>query len=401
MPPLAGGDRSKPLVSGFPSHSTQFSAFNQLFEIARDSLEAGLIERAEGTYLASGGRKGALLHTREFCLSARGLLGLGHENVVRQHATRLIETRRPSDGLVAHALKPGGRKDALQPSYFSTHGTTDADANSLLIRVVADLHHHAPDREWLERHRSALQDILDHALSRSQSTRRLIKQNRFSDWQASVAREGETSYVNVVFASALHRAEALGLIVPSGAKSFAEMARERFLDRPTGLLRAHAELDLVSLDANLLALDEGVALAPYDEGGRLCYDRLKTHPLWTRAKIPGTASFPDYPTPWMSVRARLFGRRHDHDRRVWSWLAALAAKCAVRVGDVEEAMRIFVSLEELARRDGVISEVFEPLPHLPTARQLIFRSVIPCSWSAALTIEAIDFFSQFAKREAS
>lgn len=388
--------------------------FEKLFEIARTSLEANIVTTDEGPYLAAGSHQFGSLWTRDFCFAARGLLSIGRDDVVRHHVSHLLRERR-ADGLiprvlesvpswkrvVAHtalrflpeSLKQFPMRAPLKTEHLGEHGTISIDSNALVLRTAGDLVRVAPVDAWLENYRPALQHALEFCLARTNQGTTLVSQGRFEDWQDSVAREGETFFVNALFAEAFASAEPLGLAIPKSALNFQKLLRPAFFDEKTQVYRSHRNLDLVSLDGNLLALNED-ALADLSNGENAgaphsLYSSLRAHPIWTRAKIPGAASAPDYPIEWISWTTKAVGLRHYHDRLLWSWLSGLSAKACLRNGDTEEANRVFTELEHVASRDGAIAEVYEPNSELTAKRTLLYVSEMPFSWGAGCILEAL------------
>lgn len=384
--------------------------FQKLRSIAKASLEANIVQAGEGSYLAAGSHQFGSLWTRDFCFASRGLLAIGRDDVVRHQLTHLLKERR-SDGLIARVLesvpswkrvvaytalrflpetlKQFPMREPLKAEHLGEHGTISIDSNALVLRTAADLHRHAPDRQWLEENQVALQHVLDFCLSRTQQGTELVVQGRFEDWQDSVAREGATFFVNALFAQAFACADALGLKIPKTAFKFSELIAPAFFDERTSVFKSHRDLNLVSLDGNLLALNEDVLSTPMNENLAL-YEAVRAHPIWSVANIPGSASTPDYPREWISWTTKLVGLRHYHDRLLWSWLSGLSAKAALRNGDTAEAARIFNELERLAIRDGAIAEVYEPTSELPPKQTLLYKSEMPFSWGAGCILEALE-----------
>jgi hypothetical protein len=84
------------------------------------------------------------------------------------------------------------------------------------------------------------------------------------------------------------------------------------------------------------------------------------------------------------------GLRHYHDRLLWAWLSALAAKAAVASGDLPEADRIFAKLQTMAERDGGVGEVYDNARGLPLTKTWLYESEIPFSWASGCVLEALD-----------
>jgi glycogen debranching enzyme len=384
-------------------------SFHKLSETAKASISANIVSTEEGPYLAAGGHQFGSLWTRDFCFAVRGLLTIGRDDVVRHHLTHLIKTRRADDFVIARVLEsvPSFRRvlvhtalrflpdffkrfpmrAPLKAEHLGEHGTISIDSNALVLRAVADLQRKAPDSKWLEEMRESLQQVLDFCLVQTDQGRRLVEQGRFEDWQDSAAREGQTLYVNAIFATAFKAAHELGLKVPSDALSFQNLLRPTFYLKDSGVYRAHEKLDMVSLDGNLLLITEG--LLPNQEEAKILFEKMKAHPLWSCADIPGVASYPDYPKDWISWTTKAVGLRHYHDRLLWAWLSGLAIKAAMCVGDRREAARIASQLEKMVTRDSAVGEVYSPVSGLPLFRTLLYVSEAPFSWASGVILEAL------------
>ncbi|RYZ65950.1 MAG: hypothetical protein EOP05_19855 [Proteobacteria bacterium] len=343
-------------------------------------------------------------------MASRGLLAIDRSDVVRHHLTHLLRERR-NDGLIARVLEsvpswkrvvahtalrflPDSLKKFpmtgnLKAEYLGEHGTISIDSNALVLRTAADLQQREPDSKWLEENHVALQEVLNFCLERTEQGTQLVSQGRFEDWQDSVAREGETLFVNALFAEAFAAAAILGLSLPPEASLFGDKLAKAFFNHDTGVFFSHAELELVSLDGNLLMLNEPALRKTLTDPTQL-YARLKRHAIWHRAEIPGSASTPDYPIDWISWTTKAVGLRHYHDRLVWSWLSALAAKAAVLNDDTLEADRIFTKLTEMVLRDGAVAEVYSPTAGLPPVRTPLYVSEMPFSWGAGCILEALE-----------
>jgi hypothetical protein len=402
-------------------HAFHEHTLQSLETIAKKTLEANIRVTANGSYLAAGGHQFGSLWTRDFCFAARGLLAIGRSEVVRHHLSHLIESRR-EDGVIARVLEsvPSWRRvaahtvfqflpDSLkrfpiqQPlfaEHLGEHGTVSIDSNALVLRAVADLQRRAPDEKWLQQNRPALNEILNFCLMRTNGGSRLVEQGRFEDWQDSAAREGQTCYVNLVFALAFRAARELDLAVSEPAYRFDEIVFKHFFVDTTGLLhtqsRSGAVSPIVSADSNLLWVSERLldasSLATSTKSALL--DQLMQHPLWTAQEIPGRASFPDYPATDISWTTKGVGLTHYHDQFLWSWLSGLAAIACIEHRRQHEAERIFSVLETMARRDGGIGEVYRREPGLPLVHTWLYHSELPFSWGAGLVLEAIEKYRE-------
>lgn len=385
--------------------------FDSLRRLARSSLEANIVTTKEGPFLAAGSHQFGGFWTRDFCFAVRGLLSIGRADVARNHLAYLVRSRRQSDDVVARlldfapsarrvlahtalrflpeTLKRVSQKGPLRVEHLGEHKTIAIDSNALVLRAVADLHRHSPDTKWLDDNREALQAVLGFCLERTDGATKLATQGRFEDWQDSVAREGQTLFVNAVFAVAFKDARELGLRVPKEIDTFGQLIERTFWDDENSIFRSHTELPVVSLDGNVLMITEKELQSGAHAGAKF-YRTLKSHPIWSKAEIPGAASDPDYPVDWISWTTKAVGLRHYHDRLLWAWLSALAAKAALMSGDREEADRIFSKLQSMAERDDGVGEVYDNEAGLPLTKTWLYESEKPFSWASGCILEALD-----------
>ncbi|MES2856261.1 MAG: hypothetical protein V4692_10385 [Bdellovibrionota bacterium] len=382
------------------------SAHAKLWESAKASLEANIRETDEGPFLAAGSHQFGSLWTRDFCFAVPGLIAIDRRDVAENHLGMLIRTRRPEDQVIARIIecvssarrvvthtvfrflpefmKRIPMKSPLKVEHVGEHGTISIDSNAHVLRASAMVLR-AGGHDWFKKNRDGLQGVLDFCLARTAGGTRLIEQGRFEDWQDSSAREGKTSYVNVLHAIAFSSAREMGLAIPTSALGFTDLVRNEFFDRLSGVYRAHTAIDLVSIDANLLLINE-----LFDESSRIeLYRSLKRHAIWTRAEIPGVSSYPDYPNDWISWTCKGVGLTHYHDRLLWTWLSGQAAKAAITCGDIAESDRIFSTLEKMSTRDGGVGEVYRPEPGVPIFENVLYRSELPFSWGSGCILEAL------------
>lgn len=376
--------------------------FERLERIARESLEANVVELRDGLGLTAGAYQFRSLWTRDFCLAVPGLLACGRDDVARSHLRLLYDARR-EDGLLPRTLdsmdakrrvawaslgrfvkrwaKPLPIGPGLTPEYRDQHGEEAVDGNPLaMLGALATWERTGDDEFW-----GHVREPARAALLRTWRQRRggLVWQPSFSDWQDSVRRRGWTFYTNLLLWRASRRvAELDAPLVSEGLVEELEgRIRETFW--VDGLFRSVAGRPQVSLEANLWAIEWGFA-------ERDVWERLKASALWTRSGDPGFPTTPDWPAGWRNPGVRIVGLGHYHDQIRWSWLMAESAKTAAVVGDLPEARRILEVLEGMAVRDGAICEVYasEP-PYLPWESRL-YRSEAPFSWGAGKTLEALE-----------
>lgn len=371
------------------------------------------MDLASGPYLSAGRGQFSGLWTRDFCFAARGLLDLGRGDVVANHLSALLSRQRASDGLVPRlmdSVSPAylrvawhctGRflparwrvlplGDALIAEYRSEHGVEAVDSNLLALSVAIEYVQRSGDHAFWQRHEPRL--VRAYRYYDRLLVDDLIFQPAFSDWQDSARRSGKAFYTNLLYylVTARLAASAAFGIDAKRARRVRSRLQEAFFDVSTGLYRSMEGQPYLSLDGVLLALDG--ELSNTAESAAL-YAALKHHALWARHGIPGWCTTPDYPNHWISIQTKLVRLRHYHDRLRWSWLTALSAKVAARMGDVAEAERIIEHLRAWAERDGAIYEVYSPdRPYLPW-RSPFYTSERHFSWGAGLIVEALGALS--------
>lgn len=379
--------------------SAALNPFADLRRLAREALLANVHMLAGRHGVSAGAHQFRSLWTRDFCHAARGLLRIGRADVVRDHLELLLEKRR-ADGLLPRTLDsidaklrvswrsvarwiPGVSgdlplKDHLVPEYQDQYGSVAIDGNALTVWTAACYGAEAP--AWFERHRPALRQVLDYYRRARWLRGGLLHQPAFSDWQDSVRRKGVAFYTNLIYWAALRALD------PDAARGFGARLEAAFRPRGGGLYPSLLGRRFVSLEGNLLAIDLG--FLPED-GSRDLYPELLRSPFWRRTGVPGFDTYPDYPVSWSNPGMLVAGLGHYHDRVRWSWLTALAAKVAARMGDLEEARRILSALQEWVRRDGTVMEVYESAPPHRPWRSWLYSSEGPFSWGAGVTLDAL------------
>ena len=213
-------------------------------------------------------------------------------------------------------------------------------------------------------------------------------QPAYSDWQDSVRREGKSFYVNLLYATVSHRLGAASGMTQTQLAALDARVHETFFDEKKGLYRTLAGSGLASVDGNLLALDLGF-VPPDSDRGRALYGSLKKSMLWLRGGVPGSNTDGDYPKSWVHLPAKIAGLSHYHDELHWSWLTALSAKIAGRMGDAVESQRILARMDQMATRDGAIAEIYDGKKQLRPVRTLLYHSEAPFSWGAGFVLDAL------------
>ena len=379
-----------------------------LTQRASASLQANIVEHPAGRYLSAGQHQFRSLWTRDFCWSVPGLLSINRPDVVRDHLRLLIESAHPTSGLVPRALdsmnpkmrvvratlanafgldaRQAAPKQNLVPEYHEQNGHPCIDGNLLTILATLTYVDATHDRDFLAKHEPTLRRILRFYDDRLDEG--LIVQPGFSDWQDSVRREGKTFYTNLLWSVTLSELAKRGLfgVTEQRALRTRDAVHATFLDPTIGLYRSLSEGPHVSMDGNLLAIDLGFLQG---NAALALYEAMKRHPLWSAASgLPGVVTVPDYPSRDRNWTVRLVGLGHYHDRLAWSWITAMSAKVASRMGDQLEAERILDGLEQLIARDQTVAEIYEPRGRMKPWHRWLYQSERPFSWGAAVTLDA-------------
>uniref|UniRef100_A0A0G4HF77 Glycogen debranching enzyme C-terminal domain-containing protein n=1 Tax=Chromera velia CCMP2878 TaxID=1169474 RepID=A0A0G4HF77_9ALVE len=365
-----------------------------------NGLLGNLVVWKNQTFLTAGAVQYRSLWVRDaaHCSSALRTAGLGHVmanlidlyvlflrdgtgpkvfDVMNPELRSIVSTLRQALGLPRVALKfpPDAPLTAL---YKDSRGSTPIDSNLLMIIAALDLE----DQSLIERRAGAFCEMLGYYDGLASSDG-LLHQPAFSDWQDSQRREGVTFLTNLLYWRAGSGLEerCRGLVSTDFEELRHRMVQTFFdgnLFRSVGLAAPH-----VSLDGNLLAIRWGFAEDP-----EKLYAALRASALWD--PFPGRCTFPDYPRGNSSWQVKIpgVGLQHYHDSMHWSWLIALSAETAYRLGDLQGGDAIGRGLHAMVRRDGGVAEVYtqhttkDGLALLPF-RSLLYESEKPFSWGAA------------------
>ena len=384
---------------------------DSLVDTAKSSLAANIVDHKSGSYLSAGGHQFRSFWTRDFCWSIPGLLELGRADVVRDQLQLLCDTAR-EDGLLPRAIdsmnpkarvvratlayafglrwKQRAPTEKLKPEYIEQNGHPTIDGNALAILGALTYVDATGDSEFLTKNSDAFERILRY-YDKSVDTDGLIVQPGFADWQDSIRRAGKTLYTNILWAAVLTRLadrNLFGITKDRAAQATASIDT-KFFDSTIGLYRSLDSGPQISLDGNLLAIELGIVTGAKAEA---LYTSLKSHALWSMARgIPGAVTTPDYPRRDLNWTMTIAGLSHYHDRIAWSWLVAMSAKVATRMGDTAEAQRILNALEALVQRDKIVTEIYEPSRDMRPAKRWLYQSETPFSWGAAVALDAATY----------
>ncbi len=375
-------------------------SFAGLRQRARSSLLRDLETRPAGPLLSADRWPLGRLRTRDFCFAARGLLQLGEVSLVRALLEWLLCHRRASDGrvpcglvpvprLLRAALAAGGWRTAgrrLRPEYVAGRGREQVDCNALVVLRALDHADHTGDCGFLHEHSDALEALLAYYARRMRGD--LFSQPPFADWQNSVRRDAPAFYTNLLIFRATERwAERRGDAPRRQLARWRATLERVFRDPHSGLFRTLAGHPQLSLGDQLLALDLGF-VPPRSAAGLALYDALRSQPLWSLTG-PARSTWPDYPASWISLRARLAGLRHVHDRQLSPWLLALGARVSGLCGDRSGSRDALQRLERRVLQPGGLAESFQGGPVRRRLATWLDRNQQRFSWGAGLWLEAL------------
>lgn len=385
---------------------------NSIETIAKRSLEANIITLPSGSYLTAGLHQFHSLWTRDFAFSIRGLLVTGHAEVVRDHLTAIINQRRSEDALVPRVIDNmsprwrviastyfrlfGGNggfplKDPLKAEFHDEHGTEAIDSNAVVLLGAYDYLQATHDQKWWDENEESLVQIFHYYDKKIDPTTQLIDQENFADWQDSVQRKGTGFFTNLLYTLVLKEYAEFPRfgIEPGRWTQQKALLNAAFFDSKSGLYRSLMGQNYFSLDGNLLAIERGF-FSDDPENAEKLYQSLKQSPFWRRTGTPGFNTYPNYPRSWHSPAVTIVGLGHYHDKLIWSWLMAYAAKAARDLGDHVEADRIFLELTQLIERDKTVAEIYSNRENNPVWESILFRAESPFSWGAASVLEYLN-----------
>jgi len=388
------------LLIGTMALAHQAFAARDLHSIAKQSLEANIVELTRGGVLRAGSHQFASLWTRDFCFASRGLRAIGREDVIASHLTRLLENLR-EDGLVPRVLDSKASwkrvarysfvpfrpespevRDDLKAEWVGEHRTVAIDSNALVLITAAEYVSSTGDKAWLEEHKSKLIKVMNFYKPFLESG--VVVQEKYGDWQDSVKRSGATFFTNFLVWKALsmYQNQPEFSISKNTVELFRKNIEDKFFEREIGLYKSLDHGDWVSLEGILYALEDDHFLSL--ERKAALYHSLKKHPIW--GTIPGRAS---YPSNQISFTTKAVGLRRYHDGLVWPWLTAFSAKIANKMGDIESARRIRQVLLSWAKRDGEVNEVMDPKKKMKPVKRMFYTSEAPFSWGAGFTLDML------------
>lgn len=369
-----------------------------IFEIAKKSLEHNIVPLRTGPFLSAGSHQFKTFWTRDFCLSARGLLAIGRGDVVKNQVEYLLKHRR-SDNLVPlyvdsmnpslrvvtnsffKALGLGGRslkiKESINPYYLVNEQHEVADSNVLVLYAAWVYAETTGEREWwlkLKADFKAVFDFYQHKLQRG-----LINQGVHADWQDSAKRQGRIFFTNLLY---YHMGQVYGFLNADELGSLKSLLIRTFFDEAARLFRSMEGRENISLEANLWAIDYNLLV-----DAKSLYAQLSKHPLFTQFGVPGYATYPSYRSEDMYIQVKIVGLREYHGNLFWSWLMGYSGKIAFKCGDLEMFQKIRNNLQTVLERDQTVYEIYRPQAGNPHFESYLYKSESPFSWGSAFILD--------------
>ncbi len=380
-------------------------------QIAIDSLRANILNLDSGPYLLAGQNQYKTIWTRDFCYSIRGLLHIQREDVIENQLQKLINFARPKDGLIPRVIDSvavqfrvvwnsvrsaaGNRipnlkfQEPLRPQYMDEHTSVAMDSNVLLILNTLRYVKSTKNDAFLNKNTKQLEKIFLFYRDRIDRDDGFLIQQKFSDWQDSVKREGKTFYLNHLYWWLLSELADFNLfgVTKKFAVEFGQRLIEKFYSKENGIFKSIIDHPYYSLDGNLMVLESGLLNMTTNKE---FYSHLKKSKIWKDSdnKIPGFNTYPRYPNNWHHIPVKLVGLMGYHDHVYWSWLLGYATWAARFMNDTPEFQFLKRNLEKILERDKTVYEIYHPKGLLPWSSK-IYKSESPFSWGASYIIQAL------------
>lgn len=232
---------------------------------------------------------------------------------------------------------------------------------------------------WFNTHLPAFRKIFD--FYKTKKIAGLIKQHEHADWQDSARRSGFTFFTNLLY---YHMAREYKFLNDIELTQLRNKIVEVFYDKKMGVFLSMAGRNNVSLEGNLWAIEHNLIAHP-----EILYRNLTNHPLYTKYKLPGFATYPSYTGADTYIQVKVVGLQEYHGNLYWSWLIAYAAKIAHRMNDIPTYNRIHANLNEVLQRDQVVYEVYSNNADLTPFKSLFYKSESPFSWGSAFILDMV------------
>ncbi len=387
--------------------AASIAAVNVLNSVERRRLASG----GEVLILNAGRRNFREPWARDFGFASFGLAELQSKRVLREGLEMFLRYQVP-DGqfpvkmhstsvLNRYLHAQFGREQPihapLRPKFRTGHDTLSLDGNALLVIASANYLRLTGERAWLDARWEALGKGLDW-LGGHAGSDGLLKQQSYSDWADTVARNGRVLYTNVVYWKAIEEMQWMaGLLDRQGAQaSYAaqaervcEAVQRAFWRADEGHFAASDTFELLSSSGNLLAIAWGLA---EPEQGHQILDEMERRGM--ADPVPTRATDRPYPPSAIALENRLGGLASYHTEAAWLWLGAWHVIALCRFGRMEEAREILSRIASTVVRDGVIHEVYGP-----DGRPLSsfwYQSEAPLTWNAAMVFHACRVYARWS-----
>lgn len=379
--------------------STQIFAAS-VGDIAKKSLETNIVKLDKGLFLSAGAHQFKSFWTRDFCFSSRGLLAINRGDVVKNHLTYLINNRRNDDlvPLYVDSIQPINRvvtdvlfkavrlNNASLPitndikPYYLVNNQYEAIDSNLMVLYAAQLYaKETRNTAWFNSHQASFRKIFD--FYKTKKFAGLIRQNEHADWQDSARRKGFTLFTNLLY---YHMAREYKFMNDADLLQLKNKIVEVFYDKKMGVFLSMAGRNNVSLEGNLWAIEHNLIANP-----EILYSNLTNHPLYTKYKIPGFATYPSYTKDDTYIQVKVVGLQEYHGNLYWSWLIAYAAKIAHKMNDIPTYNRIYANLNEMLQRDQAVYEVYNNNQNMAPLKTLFYKSESPFSWGSAFVLDMV------------
>jgi glycogen debranching enzyme len=167
------------------------------------------------------------------------------------------------------------------------------------------------------------------------------------------------------------------------AKEQARRIHKEYWSSDGGYFREKPGTPRLSSEANLAAIAWG--FADEAKSGKILHamDRIGLLTPW------GPRAGQRYPRRSKTVLACLAGIQGYHDDFIWLWNTALLMQALRRLNRQSLLDELCLSVCDLLKRDGVVSEVYHP-HNGEEVKTWLFKSERPFSWSAAMILEALE-----------
>jgi hypothetical protein len=369
-------------------------------EIAKKSLETNIVKLDKGLFLSAGAHQFKSFWTRDFCFSSRGLLAIHRGDVVKSHLTYLINNRRNDDlvPLYVDSIQPVNRvvtdvlfkavrlnslslpiTNDIKPFYLVNNEHEAIDSNLMVLDAAQLYAKETKDTAWFNSHQNSFRRIFDFYKKKKQNS--LIYQTAHADWQDSASRQGFTFFTNLLY---YHMAREYKFMNATELTELKNKIVETFYDKKMGVFLSMAGRNNVSLEGNLWAIEHGLIANP-----EILYRNLTNHPLYTKYKIPGFATYPSYSFFDTYIQVKVVGLQEYHGSIYWSWLIAYAGKIAHKMNDIPTYNKIYANLNEMAQRDQTVFEIYNNNNDITPFKSSLYKSESPFSWGSAFVVDMV------------